>query len=91
MEVHRLGVELELQLPAYTTATACRILNLLSRTMDQTHILLDTMSGSFFVCVREKLLFNVYGVLNYFKISFHYIIQTHTCTNKKATASQKLH
>ena len=55
MEVPRLGVELELQLLAYTTATAtldlrcvcdlhctswqCRILNPLSETRDLTHIL----------------------------------------------------
>ena len=58
MEVPRLGVELELQLPAYTTATAmqglsrvcnlhhsswqCGIFNTLSRARDQTHILMDT-------------------------------------------------
>ena len=54
MEVPRLGVELELQLLAYVTATAmldlshvcdlynsswqCRILNVLSRARGQTHI-----------------------------------------------------
>ena len=58
MEVPRLGVELELQLPAYTTATATqdlshvcklhhsaqqhRILNLLSEARDQTRALMDT-------------------------------------------------
>jgi len=58
MEVPRLGVELELQLPAYTTATATRglnhvwnlhyssrqlqILNPLSRARDQTCVLMDT-------------------------------------------------
>ena len=58
MEVHRLGVELELQQPAYTTATAtqdpscifelccslwqCQILNPLSRARDGTHILTET-------------------------------------------------
>ena len=57
-EVPGLGDELELQLPAYTTATAtpdlshicnlhltfrqCRILNSLSKARDQTHILMDT-------------------------------------------------
>ena len=56
------GVELELQLPAYVTATATqdpsrlcdlhhslwqhRILNPLSEARDQTHILTDTMSSS---------------------------------------------
>ena len=61
MEVPRLMVELELQLPAYTTATAtpnlshicdlgcslqqCQILNPLSKARDGTHILEDTMSG----------------------------------------------
>ena len=58
MEVPRIGVESELQLPAYTTATAmsglshfCKlqhsswhywILNPLSKAVDQTHILMDT-------------------------------------------------
>ena len=58
MEVRRLWIELELQLQAYTTATAipdqnhmcdlhhslwqCRILNLLIEGKDQTHILMDT-------------------------------------------------
>ena len=58
MEVPRLGVELELQLPAYTTATATRILSRvcdlhhssqqhwipdpLIKARDQTHILVDT-------------------------------------------------
>ena len=58
MEVFRLGVELELQLPAYTTATATwdpsclcdlhhsswqrRILNPLSKDRNQTHVLMDT-------------------------------------------------
>ena len=56
MEVPRLGFEFELQLPAYTTATAtwdlshifdrhhsslqCRILNPLSKAMDRTHNLM---------------------------------------------------
>ena len=51
MEVPRLGVESELQLPAYTTATApqelshklqCRMPHPLSEATDQTHILMDT-------------------------------------------------
>ena len=58
MEVPRLRVILELQLPAYTTATAAwdpscvcdlhhslwqhRILNPLSEARDQTHVLMDT-------------------------------------------------
>ena len=58
MEIPRLGVESELQLPAYTTATATpdsshvcdlhhssqqrRILHSLNEPRDQTHILLDT-------------------------------------------------
>ena len=62
MEVPRLGVEMELQLLTYTTATAMpvprniydlhlslwqsQILNPLSKTRDQTHILTDTMLGS---------------------------------------------
>ena len=59
MEVASLGVKLELQLLAYTTATAtpdlshiydlyhslqqCQILNLLSEARDRTRILTDTM------------------------------------------------
>ena len=55
IEVPRLGVELELQLPAYTTATdlSCvcnphhrsqqsQIINLLSKPRDQIHILMGT-------------------------------------------------
>ena len=58
MEFPRLGVKLELQLPAYAPATAmlnlsricdlhcslwqCQILNPLSKASDQTHILMDT-------------------------------------------------
>ena len=58
IEVPRLGAELELQLPAYNTATAtwdaslncdlyhsawqCQILNPLRETRDQTHLLMDT-------------------------------------------------
>ena len=58
MEVPRLGVQSELQLPAYTTATAtrdlshicdlrhssrqCWILNPLSKTRAQTHVLMGT-------------------------------------------------
>ena len=62
MEVPRLGVECELQLQAYTTATATpepshignlcyqlrqhQILNPLNEARVQTHILMDTTSGS---------------------------------------------
>ena len=62
MEVPRLGVEMELQLPAYTTVTEtrdpscvcnlhcslwqCWILNLLSSARDQTCVLIDTSLGS---------------------------------------------
>lgn len=60
MRVFRLGVELEVQLQAYDTATSdhsrvydlccsltqCQILNLLSKPRDQTGILTRTMSGS---------------------------------------------
>ena len=60
MEVPRLGVELELQRPAYTTATAMpdpnrfcnlrlqpqQILHPLSEDRNQTHILRETTSGS---------------------------------------------
>ena len=63
MEVPRLGFELELQLPAYTTATAMpdpshicslhhsswqhRILNPLTEARDRTHILMDTSQIGF--------------------------------------------
>ena len=58
MEVPRLGVESELELPAYTIATATAMLDLscvcnlhhnsqqcqiLSKARDQTHILMDTI------------------------------------------------
>ena len=62
MEVPRVGVKWELQLPAYATVTAildqshiCKplhslwqlqILNPLIEARDQTNILMDTMSGS---------------------------------------------
>ena len=62
MEVPGLGVKWELHLPAYTTAIAkpdlnhicdlhhsllqCWTLNPLSKARDQTHILMDTVSGS---------------------------------------------
>ena len=63
MEVPRLGTELELQLPVYTTATAtqdpsctrqCQILNPLSEVGDQTHILMDT-SQICFCCATMEL------------------------------------
>ena len=57
MEISKLGVKLELQLPAYATATAmldpscicdlrcslqqCWILSPLSKAMDQTHVLME--------------------------------------------------
>ena len=69
MEVPGLGVELELQLPAYTTATAtgelshvCNlhhssrqhlILNSLSEAKDQTHILMDTSQIPFHCATME--------------------------------------
>ena len=62
MEVPEWGIKLELQLPAYTTATVtpdqscicnlrynswqCQILNPLSEARDQTHIFTETMSDS---------------------------------------------
>ena len=58
MEVPRLGVESELQLPATATQACeltcdlslsvqqCQILNPLSEAQDQTHIFRETMSGS---------------------------------------------
>ena len=52
MEVPRLGVESELQLPAYVTAIAMQdlshILNPLSQARDQTQIRMDTS----WVCYR---------------------------------------
>ena len=68
MEVLRLGVEQELQLPAYTTATAtgdpshvcdlhrssqqCRIPDPLSRARERTRILMDT-SRICFLCIAR--------------------------------------
>ena len=70
MEVPRVRVELKLQLPAYTTATAtwdlsrfcklhhslwqCQIINLLSKTRDRTCILMDT-SWIRFCCTTKEL------------------------------------
>ena len=72
MEVPRLVVELELQLQAYATAIAildlshifnlhhslwqCQILNPLREARDQTHILRNTMSGSWPAEPQWKLL-----------------------------------
>ena len=69
MEVPRLGVEMELQLPAYTTATATRdlrhirnlhqnswqhwILNPLSEARDQTYVLIDTSQMRFHCATTE--------------------------------------
>ena len=71
MKVPRLGVKWELQLPAYTTATATQdpspvcnlhhspwqhqILKPLSEARDQTPILTDTMSGSYLTELQEAL------------------------------------
>ena len=70
MEFPRLRVESELQLPAYTTATAIpdpshvfnlchslwqlRILNTLNETRDRTHILSETTSGSYLLSHNGK-------------------------------------
>ena len=67
-EVPRLGVESELQLPAYATATAaqdlscicdlhhsswqCRILNPLSEARDGTQVLMDPSCPLYQVCYR---------------------------------------
>ena len=71
MEVSRLGVESELQLPAYTTATAMQdpsricelhhisqqrqILNSLSEAKDGTRILIETMLGSWATEPQQEL------------------------------------
>ena len=71
MEVPRLGVKLELQLLAYTTATATarldlshiwqpvlqqhQIINPLSKARDQTHILIDTVSDSYPAKSQQEL------------------------------------
>ena len=72
MEVPRLGVELELQLLAYTTATAtrdpslicdlhhssqqCWILNPLGKARDQTHILMDPSQVRYHGAMKGALL-----------------------------------
>ena len=83
MEVTRQGVELELQLPAYTTATAalalscicdlccslwqCRILNPLNEVRDQTHILMEAVSGSY---PAGPLWAHLYGFLLFYILLF---------------------
>ena len=98
MEVPGLGVELELQLQAYATATAipdsshicnlccslqqCLILNPLSETRDQTHILTDTnqflnplsLNGN-----NLKIFF--LGVINILSLYIYTDTQTHTHTH----------
>ena len=81
VEVHRLGIESELQLPAYTTATAtpdlsrvcnlhhsswqCQILNPLSKARDRTFILMD----SCWVCYHWAML----GISSCHFLSFHFL------------------
>ena len=71
MEVPKLGIELELQLPAYTTATAIldlsyicdlgcsQILNPLSEARDWTHILMDTSRVLTFWATTGTLLLHI--------------------------------
>ena len=84
MQAPRLGVKLELQLQAYTTATTtpdlncicdllcslrqCWILNSLSKARDPTHILKDTMLGSSPSEPQQKLLV----LLIFFKLQIIY-------------------
>ena len=88
MEVPRLGVESELQLPSYTTAAAmrdpshvynlhhssqqCRILNPLSEARDQTHILTDT-SWIRFLCATA----GTPCIPNF--VSFHFLASPSLC------------
>ena len=89
MEVSRLGVELELQLLAYTTPTAtwdpswvynlyhssrqCQILNPLSKARDQTHILMDTSQAHY--CWTKT------GTPGLFLIKFKLIVRLREPTN----------
>ena len=79
MEVPRLGVQSELQLPAYTTATAtqdlshvcelhhsswqCQMPNSLSEARDRTHILLDPSWIHFDTPPRELPPFLIFSAL----------------------------
>ena len=74
MEIPRLGVKLELQLPAYTTATAmpdpssiynlhcsswqCQVLNPLSKARDQTHVMMDTSQVCYHWATMGTLIFS---------------------------------
>ena len=92
MEVPRLGVQLELQLPVYTTATAtqdlicvcdlhqsprqCWVLNPLSGARDQTHIFMDT--GCVHYCCPTTR--------TPFKIFFKITVDLQCCANFCCTA-----
>ena len=94
MEVLRLGVESELQLQVYATATATRdlssicdlyhsswqhwILNPLSETRDQTHVLMDTSWVCY--CLAITGTSNLFFKLN-FKLSLIHCKNSH-CTKK---------
>ena len=77
MEIPRLGVKLELPLPAYATVTAtqdpshmcdlhhssqqCQILNPLMEAGDRTHILMDTSQIHFHCAVMGNPKILIYG------------------------------
>ena len=96
MEVPRLGVKTELQLPAYTTATAMpdpsctcdlhhsswqrQIINPLSEARDKTHILMDTGRVSL---SREE---NSFGPLLFvFVFSFVFVLHTSISSHQTLT------
>ena len=81
----RLGVKAELQLPAYTTATAtldpslvhdphhrlrqCRIINPLSKARDQTHILMDISQVSFCWATKGTPKLWIWGMVRNWEIA----------------------
>ena len=89
MEVPRLGVKSELQLPSYTTATAtqhlnhvydlylssqqCWILNPMSKASDRTHNLMDTSRVCYCWPRREIPTNSLFGAFSFSSVIFKFL------------------